>query len=362
MFAGAGSSPAFAEFGLNLTEGVTSISKEVYDLHMLVLAIVTVIGILVFGALIYTIYHHRQSKHPVPAKFSHNTAIEIAWTVIPIVILICMAIPATTTLIKMKKTEDAELTVKITGYQWKWHYDYMDEGFGFFSSLAADSNEARQMDSSIDVNTVPNYLLEVDRPIVLPVKTKVRLLTTAADVLHSWWVPDLGWKRDAIPGFINDNWTYIEEEGTYRGQCAELCGRDHAFMPIVLKAVSRAEYDVWVAKQKTQAEKRMCAATDCTMDELMAAGEQLYGVQCSSCHQANGQGMGELFPALAGSAIATGPAEKHINIVLNGKKLMPAFSEQLSDDEIAAIITYERNAWGNNVGDLTQPAMIKAAR
>ena len=365
LFVSLGSLPVWAEYGLNLTKGVTPISKEVYDLHMLILYIVTIIAVLVFGVLFYSIYHHRKSKGAVPAKFHHNTRLEIIWTVIPILILVGMAVPATKTLIKMEKTENADITVKITGYQWKWRYDYMEDGFGFFSNLAPESNKARQLGANQEdqIAQMENYLLEVDKPLVLPVKTKIRLLTTAEDVIHAWWVPALGWKRDAIPGYINDNWTYIEEPGVYRGQCTELCGRDHAFMPVVVHAVSQAEYATWVEEQQSQAEVGLCAdESACTTEELMGAGERLYGEQCAQCHQAQGQGLGEMFPALVGSALVTGPAADHIQIVLHGKNLMPAFAGQLSDAELAAIITYERNAWGNDVGDEVQPADVAAAR
>ncbi|MDX1519592.1 MAG: cytochrome c oxidase subunit II, partial [Gammaproteobacteria bacterium] len=279
--------PAWAEYGLNLTRGVTPISQQVYDLHMLILWIVTIIGVLVFGVMFWSIFHHRKSKGAVAAQFHHSTKAEIIWTIIPILILVAMAIPATKTLIFMEKTGDAEMTVKVTGYQWKWKYDYMDEDLSFFSSLSQASNEARQLGSGIDPNEVDNgnYLLEVDNPIVLPINTKIRILTTANDVIHAWWVPALGWKRDAIPGFINDNWTYIEEPGTYRGQCAELCGKDHGFMPIVLKAVPKEEYVAWVEEMKlAQAEAAAGADREWSMDELMSKGEQVYGANCASCH------------------------------------------------------------------------------
>ncbi|OGT65507.1 MAG: cytochrome c oxidase subunit II, partial [Gammaproteobacteria bacterium RIFCSPLOWO2_01_FULL_47_190] len=224
-----------------MTRGVTPISHEVYDLHMLILWVVTIIGIGVFSVMFWSILHHRKSKGAVSAKFHHSTTAEIVWTIIPILILVGMAIPATKTLIKMEQTGDADMTIKVTGYQWKWKYDYMDDGLSFFSVLAQDSNDARQPGSNIDLNSIDHYLLDVDQPIVLPINKKIRILTTANDVIHAWWVPALGWKRDAIPGFINDNWIIIEEPGTYRGQCAELCGKDHGFMPIVVKAVPEEE-------------------------------------------------------------------------------------------------------------------------
>lgn len=358
------SGPASAEYALNLTQGVTPISKEVYELHMLILYVVTAIGIGVFAVMIWSIIHHRKSKGAVAAQFHHNTTAELIWTIIPILILVAMAVPATKTLIKMEETGDAEITVKVTGYQWKWHYQYMEDDFGFFSVLDERSNEIRQMGSGLDPSEHENYLLDVDNPMVIPVKTKVRILTTAADVIHAWWVPDLGWKRDAIPGFINDNWTYVEEVGTYRGVCAELCGKDHGFMPVVLEVVEREEYDAWIEEQKAAASASLCAGSECTMDELMAAGKDIYGKQCAACHQANGQGIPGAFPALKDGPITTGDVAGHIDIVLNGKAgtAMAAFGPQLNDEEVAAVITYERNEWGNDTGDVVQPADIAAAR
>ena len=355
--------PAWAEYGLNLTRGVTPTSKVVYDLHMLILWIVFIIGILVFSVMFYSIYHHRKSRGAVAAQFHHSTKAEIIWTIIPIIILVTMAVPATKALIFMEETGDAEMTIKVTGYQWKWKYDYLDEDLSFFSVLAQDSNDARQLGSNIDPNTVDHYLLDVDQPIVLPVNKKIRILTTANDVIHAWWVPALGWKRDAIPGFINDNWTYIEEPGTYRGQCAELCGKDHGFMPIVLKAVPEDEYRAWVEEMKlAQAAKAEESGQTYSMDDLMARGETIYSANCVACHMANGQGLPGTFPALAGGAITTGDIGVHISQIIKGKNLMPPFGEQLSDAEIAAVVTYERNSWGNDTGDVVQPADVKAAR
>lgn len=348
---------------LNLTEGVTPTSKMVYDLHMIILYIVTAIGVVVFGVMCWSIYHHRKSKGAVAEQFYHSTSAEITWTVIPIIILVIMAIPATKALVFMEQTGDAEMTLKVTGLQWKWKYDYLDEDISFISSLAQDSNDARQMGSGIDPNTVENYLLDVDNYVVLPIKTKIRILTTAADVIHGWWVPALGWKRDAIPGFINDNWTYIEEPGVYRGNCAELCGRDHGFMPIVINAVPKAEYAVWVEEQK--AVKLAAAAgadREWTKEELLEKGKAVYAANCVACHMAEGQGLEGLFPALKGSAIVNGPASEMIMQVLNGKNMMPAFKDLLNDVDIAAAITHERNSWGNTVADTVQPSDIKAAR
>ena len=354
---------ANADWTLNMTRGVTPVSHEVYQLHMLILDVVTVIGIGVFAVMFWSIYHHRKSKGAVAAKFHHSTTAEITWTIIPIVILVVMAVPATRTLIKMEQTSDAEITVKITGYQWRWNYDYKNEGISFFSTLAEDSNKASQRGSNIDPRTVDHYLLNVDNPLVLPVNKKIRLITTGKDVIHSWWVPDLGWKRDAIPGFINDNWVIIETPGTYRGQCAELCGMGHGFMPIVLKAVPEEEYLAWVEeKKKAQAEAAAGSDREWTKDELMAKGEEVYKTICAACHQPTGKGVPGTFPALDGSAIVNGPVADHINRVLNGKNLMPAFGKQLPETDIAAAITYERNSWGNHTGDVIQPKAVKAAK
>ncbi len=354
---------AIGDMPLNLTKGVTETSQRVYDLHMIILYIVTVIGIIVFSVMCWSIFHHRKSKGAVAAQFHHSTTAEIAWTIIPIIILVAMAVPATKTLIFMEQTGDAEMTLKVTGYQWKWKYDYLDEGVTVWSALDQASNEARQRDSGIDPGTVENYLLDVDNPIVLPVNTKIRILTTAADVIHAWWVPALGWKRDAIPGFINDNWTNIKEPGVYRGQCAELCGKDHGFMPIVVRAVSKQEYAAWIEEQKAAALAAADGANrEWAKDELLAKGKEVYAANCVSCHQANGNGVEGLFPALNGSAIVNGPAADMINILLNGKNLMPAFKEQLNDADLAAVMTHERNSWDNTAKDIIQPADVKAAR
>lgn len=356
---------AWAEFGLNLTPGVTTISQEVYDLHMLALWMVTAIGVLVFGLMIWSIIHHRKSRGVKAAQFHHSTKWEAVWTIIPILILLAFAAPATRTLILMEDSQDTEMTIKITGYQWRWRYDYLDEGFGFFSSLASEHNEARKRGSEVDVSKIENYLLEVDNPIVIPTETKVRLLLTSNDVIHAWWVPELGWKRDAIPGFVNSNWTQVDEPGIYRGQCAELCGADHGFMPVVLKAVPREEFNVWVEDQKRiQAEAASGVDREWTMAELMERGEQVYTRTCAGCHQANGQGLPPTFPALTGGPIATGPIEGHIDIVVNGSPgtTMQAFGEQLNAVDIAAVVTYERNALGNSVGDMVQPSEIANGR
>jgi cytochrome c oxidase subunit 2 len=361
---------ARADWALNMTKGVTPLSREIYDLHMLILWICVAIGVVVFSVMFASIILHRKSRGAVAVRFHHSTYAEMIWTIIPAVILVSMAIPATRTLIAMESTGDAELTIKVTGYQWKWHYDYIEDGIDFFSSLDAASNEARARGSGIDPRTVEHYLLDVDQRAVVPINTKIRFLTTAADVIHAWWVPDLGWKRDAIPGFINESWAIIEKPGVYRGQCAELCGKDHGFMPVVLEAVGRDRYLDWVQEMKAAQAQRAAAATR-TFDqaELLAMGEEVYGKNCVACHQANGQGLPPAFPSLVGSPITTGPLAGHLDMVLNGKPgtAMAPFGPQLNDAELAAVLTYERNAWGNDTRiaegtGTVQPADVKAAR
>jgi cytochrome c oxidase subunit 2 len=244
--------PAWSDLGLNMPVGVTTTSREVHQLHMLVLWVCTIIGLGVYGAMVVAIVKFRKSKGAVPAKFTHNGTVEVIWTVIPAVILVAMAVPAAETLVRMEDTRDSDLTIKVTGYQWRWQYDYIDEGVRFFSTLDRESNAARKKGSGIDPNTVENYLLEVDNELVVPVNTKVRLLVTAADVLHAWWVPDFAVKKDAVPGFINETWFTAHTEGTYRGQCAELCGMDHGFMPIVVRVTGQDEYEAWLNAQRAQ--------------------------------------------------------------------------------------------------------------
>jgi cytochrome c oxidase subunit 2 len=246
-----GAAPAMAAWSdLNLRVGVTPLSREIHGLHMLILWICVAIAVAVFGVMIYSIATFRKSKGAVPATFEHNTKAEIIWTVIPVLILVGMAIPAARTLVKIDDSRGSDLTVKVTGYQWMWQYEYVGENVSFFSKLAQDSNEARQLDSGIDPSTVPNYLLSVDHPLVVPQGKKVRVLITAADVIHAWWVPDFGMKKDAIPGYINELWFIAEKPGVYRGQCAELCGRDHGFMPVVVEVKSQQDFDAWLASQK----------------------------------------------------------------------------------------------------------------
>ena len=357
--------PVWAEYGLNLPEGVTPLSRNIYDLHMTIFYICCVIAAVVFGVMFWSIFHHRKSRGAKAAQFHHNTTVEIIWTAIPMLILVLMAIPATKSLIMIESTGDADMTIKITGYQWRWHYEYIEEEIGFFSSLAPESNAARQLKSGVDPNEIENYLLDVDNPVIVPVGQKIRFMTTAADVIHSWWVPALGWKRDSIPGFINESWAIIEEEGTYRGQCAELCGRDHAFMPIVLKAVSEDEYYDWVGEMMMVAmDADEGADREWAMDELLERGEQVYSTFCVACHQVNGMGIPGAFKPLVGSPVTTGPVDGHIDTVMNGVPgtAMAPFGMQMNDVDIAAVITYERNSWGNEMGDVVQPSMVAAKR
>jgi cytochrome c oxidase subunit 2 len=354
------------ELQFNMTRGVTEVANDIYDLHMIVVWLCVIVGIGVYGMMIYSIINHRKSKHPQPATFHENTTVEVVWTVIPFLILVALAVPATKTLMEIENIGEADITIQATGYQWKWKYDYLDEGISYFSALDAKSNEIRQTGSGMDPNTHEHYLLDVDNPVVLPVNKRIRILTTANDVIHAWWVPDLAVKRDAIPGYINESWTQIKEPGTYRGQCAELCGKDHGFMPIVVKAVPEEEYKQWVAaKQAEKASAEAAAGKTYGMDELMAHGEKVYNTACASCHMPTGDGIPNVFPALKGSKIAAGPVADHLNIVVHGSKKNPAmaaYGPQMNDLDLAAVITYERNAWGNNTGDVVQPADVKAAR
>jgi cytochrome c oxidase subunit 2 len=368
VLAGAAFTSAHADFALNMRQGVTATSQSVYDLHMIIFWVCCAIGVVVFGAMIYSIINHRKSKGAVAAQFHESTTMEILWTVVPIVILVSMAIPATSTLLAMEDTSKADMTIKVTGIQWKWKYDYVDgdgAGISFVSSLHPKHNEARLLGSGADVTQFGDqYLLDVDNPLVIPTGQKVRFLLTAADVIHAWWVPDLGWKKDAIPGFINEAWTQIDEPGVYRGQCAELCGKDHGFMPIVVVAKAPEDYAKWVEEQQDVAAAAAEAVDrEWSMDELMAKGEQVYQTNCAACHQANGQGVPPAFPAIAGSPIATGDPADHINLVLNGKPgtAMAAYRDILNDADLAAVLTYQRNAFGNDASAI-QPAAVNAAR
>ncbi len=347
---------------LNLRPGVTDTSQAVFDLHMEVVWIMFAVAGLVFAAILFAVIRFRKSANPNPAKFSHSTTLEIIWTVIPIIILVWLAKPAISLLLSIEDTSKSDMTVQITGLQWKWKYTYLDNGIEFYSSLSTPREQYVDYDKQ-GTEKGPNYLLEVDNEVVLPIGKKVRFLMTAEDVIHAWWVPDFAVKMDAIPGFINEAWTRINEPGIYRGVCAELCGKDHGFMPIVVRAVTEQEYNAWVETklaEKAEADRLAAEAAlkSFSMDDLMAEGKKVYDAKCASCHMPNGEGTGP-FPALKGSALATtGSPDDHARLVIYGKGMMPKFDDQLTDVELAAVVTYERNAWGNNTGQMMQPGRI----
>ena len=329
---------------LNMTRGVTDISNEVFELHMLIFWICVAIGVVVFGVMFYSMYAHTKKKNPVAASFHENHKVEIAWTIIPFLILIAMAIPASKTLVKIYDDEAGDLNIQVTGHQWKWQYNYLEDDVSFFSNLSTDMDEIN--------NLVPkgeNYLQEVDEMVVIPVGKKVRFLITANDVIHSWWMPAFAIKQDAIPGFVNTAWTKVDKPGIYRGKCTELCGKNHGFMPIVVKVVEQSEYDEWVSGKREEAMKMAELTTkDWTAEELVARGESVYAVNCVACHQTNGQGISGIFPALAGSDIVLNDKERNIEILMEGVQgaAMNSFS-YLSEVELAAVITYTRQSWGN---------------
>jgi cytochrome c oxidase subunit 2 len=364
------SSSAWSDSQLNLTKGVTAVSREVYDLHMLALYICTGIGVVVFGAMFWSMIFHRKSKGAKAADFHESTKVEILWTAIPVVILIAMAVPATSTLIDMENNDNSDVTIQVTGSQWKWHYKYFDQNIEYYSVLSTPREQYENQNGSFNGNGAPkgkDYLLEVDKPLVIPANKKVRFLITSDDVIHSWWVPAFAVKQDANPGFINEAWTNVDEPGIYRGQCAELCGKDHGFMPIVVEVKSSEDYDQWLDEQQAltaQAENAEKASLSSSMSkaELMQLGETVYLAHCAACHQPTGLGLPPTFPALKGSAVATqGSIGEHLALVINGRGMMPPFGKQLSLKEIAAVTTFERNAWGNETGDLVQSSDVKAA-
>ena len=331
-------------FALNMTRGITDISNEVFELHMLIFWICVAIGVLVFGVMFYSMYAHTRKKNPVPATFDDNHKLEIAWTIIPFLILIAMAIPASKTLIKMYDDTAGDINIQVTGYQWKWQYRYLEDDVSFFSNLATDWDEIN--------NLVPkgeNYLQEVDEMVVIPAGKKVRFLITANDVIHSWWMPAFAIKQDAIPGFVNTAWTKVDVPGIYRGKCTELCGKNHGFMPIVVKVVEQDEYEEWVGIKKEEAQKLAELTTkEWTAEELVSRGQSVYEVNCVACHQTNGQGIAGIFPALVGSDIVLNNKERNIEILMEGVQgaAMNSFS-YLSEVEIASVITYTRQSWGN---------------
>ncbi len=347
---------------LNFQTPVTAIAADIYQLHVWMIAICVVIFIAVFGVMFYSILKHRKSLGHKSASFHESATVEIAWTVVPFLIVVLMALPATKTVVAMKDTSNADITIKATGMQWKWGYDYIKgegEGISFLSALSTPRDLIETSGAKPD-----NYLLEVDNELVVPVNKKIRIVTTANDVIHAWGVPAFGVKQDAIPGFVRDTWFKAEKVGVYRGNCYELCGKEHAFMPIVVNVVSDADYAKWVAEKK----KAMAATADdpnktWTATELAARGEKVYAANCAACHQANGAGVPPAFPALAGSQVVNGPQDGQIGILLNGKNAMPSWKSTLSDTEIAAVITYTRNSFGNKAEDnIVQPAEVLAAR
>jgi len=353
----------------NLKEPVTEIARQIYDLHTLLLIICLVIFVAVFGVMFYSIFAHRKSKGHKPASFHESTTVEIIWTIVPFLIVIGMALPATKTVVAMKDTSNADVTIKATGYQWKWGYEYLDgegEGISFLSTLTTPRNQINKHKGEKGEAFGDNYLVEVDNVVVVPVNKKVRVVTTANDVIHAWMIPEFGVKQDAIPGFVRDTWFKAEKVGTYRGQCAELCGKDHAFMPIVVEVKSEEDYSKWVqAKLVEMKAKQDDPTKEWTKEDMVARGEKVYNANCAACHQGNGAGVPGAFPALAGSQVVMGPQAGQIDILLNGKGAgMPAW-KQLSDVEIASVITYTRNAWANagtGTDPVVQPKAVTAAR
>ncbi len=352
---------AAAQNQVNMSPGVTEIGADIFELHMLIMWICVVIGVAVFAVMFYSIYAHRKSKGHQASQFHESTKVEVAWTVVPFLILIAMAVPATSTLLEVYDNDEAELDILITGYQWKWKYEYLVESgepVAFFSNLATSQEEIYNTDKKGD-----NYLLEVDEPLVIPTNTKVRFLVTANDVIHSWWVPEIAVKRDAIPGFINEAWTRVPEEGIYRGQCTELCGAYHGFMPVEVHAVSRDEFDAWMAaKRGAAAAQTQLAMQTLSVDDLMDQGKAVYDSACLACHGAQGQG--GIGNAIAGSAVVMGDLSNHMAVVAKGVSgtAMQAFGGQLNDVEMAAVLTYQRNAFGNNTGDVVQPVDVNGMK
>lgn len=344
---------------LNLAEPVTKIAEQIHWLNWMMLIICTVIFVAVFGVMFYSIFKHRKSKGAKSASFHESITVEVVWTIVPFLIVIAMALPATKTVVAMKDTTNSDITIKATGYQWKWGYDYLKgqgEGISFVSTLTTPREQINNQQEKSNT-----YLMEVDNELVVPVNKKIRIVTTANDVIHAWMIPAFGVKQDAIPGFVRDTWFRAEKTGVYRGQCAELCGKEHAFMPIVVRVVSDGEYAKWVDDKK----KLMAAAADdpnktWTLDEIKVRGEKVYAANCAVCHQPTGKGAGA-FPALDGSKVVNGPKAGQMHILLEGKGGMPSW-KQLSDTELAAVMTYTRNSWSNKTGEVIQPADFSQAR
>jgi cytochrome c oxidase subunit 2 len=354
---------ARAAYEFNFPEPATKLARDIMDLHNMMMVIILVIFVGVFAVMFYAIYAHRKSKGHPADDFHENTMVEALWTIIPLLILIGMVVPVTKTVLAMRDTSQPDITVKATGYQWKWGYDYLKgegEGIRFLSVLSTPRD---QINGSAPKGE--HYLQEVDRPLVVPVGKKIRVVTTATDVIHSWAIPAFAVKQDAIPGFVRDTQFTAEREGTFRGQCTELCGKDHGFMPVVVEVVSAEKYSNWVAEQKRMIEAAAAEAGKTqAIEELMSRGEKIYAANCVACHQPTGQGIPGTFPALDASKVVLGPKNAQIDLVLNGKTgtAMAAFGQQLSDAEIAAVITYTRNSWSNKTGEAVQADEIKAAR
>ncbi len=365
---------------INMPEGVTPISRDIYQLHMMIFYICAIAGVLTFSVIIYTLLKHRKSRGVVAAKFEGNLWLEAAWTIVPLIVLLGMVYPAATVLLRMEDTSKASVSVLVTGIQWKWRYDYLDDDISFYSNLSTPYDQIEGKAPKGE-----HYLLEVDKPIVVPIHEKIRFLFTSQDVIHSWWVPELGIKVDAMPGYISEAWAYIEKPGIYRGQCTELCGMMHGFMPIVLEAKTKEDYQAWIANKGKNLEQISPGeipkdteiiekkATDFgNLEAVKAYGQSIYKVHCTACHKADGKGMPPVFPSFVGTKIVTGPPEEQIKILLLGVqgKAMQSYADQLSDEEIAAVITYERNAWGNDnkdaygeyAGGIVTPQMVNEMR
>jgi cytochrome c oxidase subunit 2 len=349
---------------LDMRPGVTEMSVRIQQIHHMGLWVCVVVGVIVFGAMFYSMFAHRRSRNPVPSTFSESTLVEFIWTLVPVLILVGMAIPATRALREIENNENSDMTVLVTASQWKWHYQYLESGISYYSNTSTPQEQIDNLEPKSE-----HYLLEVDNPLVLPTDKKIRFLTNSDDVIHSWWVPDIAVKQDAIPGFINEAWARIPVAGIFRGQCAELCGIGHSYMPVVIDVRPEAEFDAWIEAQRLAGELAGEAAVAAraktwTMDELVATGEQVFIKHCATCHERDGMGQGSKYPALDAGVIATGPVEEHIMRVMNGKAdtEMQAWAPQLSDLDIAAVITYERNSWSNDTGDVIQPITVYEAR
>jgi cytochrome c oxidase subunit 2 len=373
-----GAASAFAGYDVDILPPASAVAKEIYDLHWAILYVCAAIFVVVFGAMFWSLFMHRRAMGAKAAQFHENTTVEILWTIIPFVILIGMAYPATKTVLDMKDASNPDISIKVTAFQWGWDYDYLKEGVRFTSLLSTPRNQIEDWDHKATLPRNEHYLLEVNNNVVVPVGKKVRLLITSNDVIHGWYVPQLGVNQYGIPGFVKDAWFKIEKPGIYRGQCSQICGKEHGFMPIVVEALAVAEYDKWVVAQKAKmpapapaaeaAPAQVAAVAEdpnkkWTLDELKAKGADVYAANCVACHQATGKGMPPAFPPLDGSKVVNGPKAAQIALELAGKPntAMASFA-RLSDSELAAVITHTRNSWGNKTGEAIQPSEIKAAR